>query len=161
MTLDWHWQIEQLVCWLHIDLNKMVNLLFSLSSNIWVKGIANGNQSFVGLVNPRIDGQNPVNPFSMIFLAIFPYANDRFLSSPLGIAHLPWYPKKWHTELKDSEINVKTTCWVLSFFDQFLKSFLNQIWQKLFCFNLRECQWTIIVSHEHLFSDEVGEFLEP
>jgi hypothetical protein len=51
--------------------------------------MANGNQSLVGLVNPLTDGQNPVNPFSIMFLAILPYVNDRFLSSPDGIAHLP------------------------------------------------------------------------
>lgn len=55
-----------------LTLNIKLILLFSLISSMWVKGIARGNQSFVSLVKPLTDGQNPVKPFSIKILAILP-----------------------------------------------------------------------------------------
>jgi len=53
-------------------------LLFYFIYSKCVNGIARGNHSFAGLVNPLTEGQNPVRLFYIKFLAILPYVNDKF-----------------------------------------------------------------------------------
>jgi hypothetical protein len=78
-------------------------LLFSLRWKMWVIGIQRGNQEVGCPTSPRADEQYPVRPCSTISLAILPYVKATLRSKGVGMAHLPWYPKKWQTVEKEPE----------------------------------------------------------